>query len=32
MYSNHLNTEHLNAGFILMLDSMGVWYLNGKVM
>ena len=30
-YSNHLNTEHLNTGFIWIPDSMGVHYSNGKV-
>ena len=31
MYSNHLNTKHLNTGFIRIPDSMGVQYSNGKV-
>ena len=30
-YSNHLNTKHLNIGFIWIPDSMGVWYSNGSV-
>ena len=25
------NTKHLNIGFIWILESMGVWYSNGKV-
>ena len=31
-YSNHLNTEPLTTKFIWILDCMGVWYSNGKVM
>ena len=31
LYSNHLNTQHMNPRFIWIPDSMGVWYLNGKV-
>ena len=30
MYGNHLNTEHLNTGFIWIPESMGVWFLNGS--
>ena len=28
-YSNHLNSQHLNTGFIWILDSMDVQYSNG---
>ena len=31
-YSNHLNTEYLNTGFISILDIMGARCSNGKVM
>ena len=31
IYSNHLNTKHLNTGFIWIQDSMGVLYSYGKV-
>ena len=30
-YSNHRNTEHLHPFFIRILDSMDIWYSNGKV-
>ena len=30
-YHNHLNTEHLNTGFIWIPDSMGAGYSKGKV-
>ena len=30
-YNSHLNTLHLKTAFIWILDSMGVWYSNGKV-
>ena len=31
LYSNHMNTKHLNTGFIWTPDSIGVWYANVKV-
>ena len=30
VYSNHLNTKHLNTGFIWIQDSMGIWNSNDR--